>query len=318
MIDVSLSAGVDVGSTWLDLGFHPFARPIRARNSDSGVETIVAALRLRGVGKVALEAIGGYARKLVAALIEADLKVFVVNPRRIKAFRDAEGLIAKTDKLDAGLIARFAHAMAHELRPLPDAEQAILKALSTRRRQLTESIAIEKTRLKQAFDPLIVESCREMIAILEDTRRVIEADLDRRIDAQDRMARRRAILSSIPGVGAHISALVVVEMPELGAIDRKAAASLAGLAPHPSQSGLSRGRNAISGGRPCVRAAFYMAALVATRSHPKFKQAYLDLRAAGKPAKVALVAIARRLVTLANALIRNDMTFENAAFAATS
>jgi transposase len=241
MIDASLSAGVDVGSTWLDLGFHPFAKPIRARNSEAGIETIIAALRERGVAKVALEAIGGYGRKLVAALIEADLNVFVVNPRRIKAFRDAEGLIAKTDKLDAGLIARFAHAMAHELRPLPDAEQAVLKALSTRRRQLTESIAIEKTRLKQAFDPLIVESCREMIAILEDKRRLIEADLDRRIDAQDRMARRRAILSSIPGVGAHISALVVVEMPELGAIDRKAAASLAGLAPIPRNPGFPAG-----------------------------------------------------------------------------
>ena len=310
------SAGVDVGLRWLDLGFYPFVKPIRAPNSDQGIETIIAALRERGVAKVALEAIGGYGRKLVAALIEADLNVFVVNPRRIKAFRDAEGLIAKTDKLDAGLIARFAHAMAHELRPLPDAEQAVLKALSTRRRQLTESIAIEKTRLKQAFDPLIVESCREMIALLEDKRRAIEADLDRRTDAQDGMARRRTILPSIPGVGARISALVV-EMPELGAIDRKAAASLAGLAPHPSQSGLSRGRNAISEGRPCVRAAFYMAALVATRSHPKFKQAYLDLRAAGKPAKVALVAVARRMVGLANALIRNDMTFENAAFAAT-
>ena len=117
MIDASLSAGVDVGSTWLDLGFHPFAKPIRARNSEAGIETIIAALRERGVAKVALEAIGGYGRKLVAALIEADLNVFVVNPRRIKAFRDAEGLIAKTDKLDAGLIARFAHAMAHELRP---------------------------------------------------------------------------------------------------------------------------------------------------------------------------------------------------------
>ena len=215
MIDASLSAGVDVGSTWLDLGFHPFAKPIRARNSEAGIETIIAALRERGVAKVALEAIGGYGRKLVAALIEADLNVFVVNPRRIKAFRD---LIAKTDRLDAALIARFAHAMAHELRPLPDAEQAVLKALSTRRRQLTESIAIEKTRLKQAFDPLIVESCREMIALLEDKRRAIEADLDRRIDAEDRMARRRAILSSIPGVGARISALVIVEMPELGAI----------------------------------------------------------------------------------------------------
>lgn len=316
MIDASLSAGVDVGLRWLDLGFHPFVKPIRAPNNDQGIETIIAALRERGAVKVALEAIGGYGRKLVAALIGADFRVFVVNPRRIKAFRDAEGLIAKTDRLDAALIARFAYRMAHELRSLPNAEQAILKALSTRRRQLTESIAIEKTRLKQAFDPLIVESCREMIAILEDKRRLIEADLDRRIEAEDAMARRRAILSSIPGVGARISALLVVEMPELGAIDRKAAASLAGLAPHPSQSGLTR--NAISGGRPCVRAAFYMAALVATRSHPKFRQVYLDLRAAGKPAKVALVAVARRMVGLANALIRNDMTFENAAFAATS
>lgn len=314
MTDMFLSAGIDVGSAWLDLGFHPFAKPIRARNNEGGVGAIVAALRQRGVGRVALEAIGGYARKLVAALIEAEVTVFLVNPRRIKAFRDAEGLIAKTDKLDASLIARFAHAMAHELRPLTDVEHEILKALSTRRRQLTESIAIEKTRLKQAFDPLILESCREMIAILEGKRRTIEAELDRRIGAEDRMARRRAILASIPGIATRISTLVVVEMPELGLIDRKAAASLAGLAPHPSQSGLARGHNAISGGRPCVRSAFYMAALVAVRTH-RFKQVYLDLRAAGKPAKVALVAVARRIVTLANALLRDDITFKNASFA---
>jgi transposase len=315
MNDLSSSAGVDVGSLWLDLGFHPFAKPIRAPNTEAGIATILAALRERGAGKVAIEAIGGYARKLAMALIEAGVKVFLVNPRRIKAFRDAEGLIAKTDKLDASLIARFAHAMAHELRPLTDVEHEILKALSTRRRQLTESIAIEKTRLKQAFDPLILESCREMIAILEGKRRTIEAELDRRIAAEDRMARRRAILASIPAIATPISTLVVVEMPELGLIDRKAAASLAGLAPHPSQSGLARAHNAISGGRPCVRSAFYMAALVAVRTHPRFKQIYLDLRAAGKPAKVALVAIARRIVTLANALLRDDITFKNASFA---
>jgi len=315
MTDMSLSAGIDVGSAWLDLGFHPFAKPIRARNNEAGVGTIVAALRQRGVGRVALEAIGGYARKLVAALIEAEVTVFLVNPRRIKAFRDAEGLRAKTDRLDASLIARFAHAMAHELRPLADTEQAVLKALSTRRRQLTESIATEKTRLKQAFDPLVVASCREMIAILEEKRQIIEHDLDRRIEAEVRMARRRAILTSIPGIGPRISSLLVVEMPELGVIDRKAAASLAGLAPHPSQSGLSSGRNAISGGRPCVRAAFYMAALVATRSNPNFRRAYRQLRDAGKPAKVALIAIARRMATLANALIRDDITFENSASA---
>jgi transposase len=312
---MTLSAGVDVGSTWLDLGFYPFAKPIRARNDAMGIETIVAALLARGVGKVALEAVGGYARRLTAALIEAGLRVFVVNPRRIKAFRDAEGLIAKTDRLDAGLIARFAHAMAHELRPLSDAGQATLKALSTRRRQLTESIAIEKTRLKQADDAPVVASCREMIAILEEKRQAIEAELDRRIEAEAALARRRAILASIPGIAARISTLVVVEMPELGALDRKAAASLAGHAPHPSQSGLSPGRNAIAGGRPCLRAAFYLAALNAVRHHPRFKQIYLDLRAAGKPAKVALVAIARRIVVLANALLRQDITFDQANFA---
>ncbi len=138
MLESSVSAGVDVGSTWLDLGFHPFGKPIRVRNNEAGIATIVAALGQRGVGRVALEAIGGYARRLTAALIEADVTVFMVNPRRIKAFRDAEGLIAKTDKLDASLIARFAHVMADELRPLRDAGQAGLKALSTRRRQLTE------------------------------------------------------------------------------------------------------------------------------------------------------------------------------------
>jgi transposase len=315
MTSMLLSAGVDVGKTALDLGFYPFAKPIRAHNDETGIETIVAALQARGVGKVALEAIGGYARRLTAALLEAGLTVFVVNPRRIKAFRDAEGLIAKTDKLDASLIARFAHLMAHELRPLSDAGQATLKALSTRRRQLTESIAIEKTRLKQAYDMPVVASCREMIAILEEKRQAIEAELDRRIEAEARMARRRAILASIPGIAIRISTLVVIEMPELGLIDRKAAASLAGHAPHPSQSGLSQGRNAISGGRPCLRAAFYMAALNAVRHDPRFKQIYLNLRAAGKPAKVALVAIARRIVVLANALLRQDITFEQANFA---
>ncbi len=200
MLESSVSAGVDVGSTWLDLGFHPFGKPIRVRNNEAGIATIVAALGQRGVGRVALEAIGGYARRLTAALIEADVTVFMVNPRRIKAFRDAEGLIAKTDKLDASLIARFAHVMADELRPLRDAGQAGLKALSTRRRQLTESIAIEKTRLKQAFDPLILNSCREMIALLEDRRRAIEAELDRRIEAEDRMARRRAFCPLCPAL----------------------------------------------------------------------------------------------------------------------
>jgi transposase len=316
MLSIAPSAGVDVGQAYLDLGFFPSAKPLRAPNTPEGIERIIAALHVKGAEKVVLEAIGCYGRKLVCALVEAGFSVFVVNPRRIKAFRDAEGLIAKTDRLDARLIARFAHKMSQDLRPLSDTQLLTLKALSTRRRQLTELAAMEKTRLKQAEDAMVLASCREVIAILEEKCAAIEAELTRLIESDAPMTRRRDILRSIPGVGARISTLVVVEMPELGAIDRKAAASLAGLAPHPSQSGLSKGRNAIAGGRPCLRAAFYMAALVAARTNPKFKKLYQDMRAAGKPAKVALVAIARRLVALANALLRDDITFDKANFAA--
>lgn len=310
MLSIAPSAGIDVGQQYLDLGFFPATKPMRVANTDEGVARIVALLHEKGAGKVAVEAIGSYARKLVCALIAAGFSVFVVNPRRIKAFRDAEGLIAKTDRLDAALIARFAHKMSHHLRPLPDAELLTLKALSTRRRQLTELVAMEKTRLKQAADAVVIESCREVIAILQEKCAAIEEELIRQIQADPRLAHKHEILRSIPGVGQRIATLVTIEMPELGAIERKAAASLAGLAPHPSQSGLFRDRNAIAGGRPCVRTAFYMAALVASRTNPKFKQPYKEMRAAGKPAKVALVAIARRLVVLANALVRDDLLFK--------
>jgi transposase len=153
------------------------------------------------VSKVVLEAIGSYGRKLICALVEAGFSVFVVNPRRIKAFRDAEGLIAKTDRLDAALIARFAHTMSQDLRPLPSNELLLLKALSTRRRQLTELVAMEKTRLKQAADAIIVDSCKEVIAMLEEKCAAIEEELTRLIENDARMARRRDILVSISGVG---------------------------------------------------------------------------------------------------------------------
>ena len=162
---------------------------------------------------------------------------------------------------------------------------------------------------KAAFDGALCTPSR-IIATLEKAC----GALTRRISVDARLARKREILVSIPGFGQRISTVVITDMPELGIIDRKAAASLAGHAPHPMQSGLWKGRNAIAGGRPCLRAAFYMAALVAARTNPKFKQIYKDMRQAGKPAKVALVAIARRLVALANALMRDDLTFDNSRF----
>ena len=315
MLAPTLVAGIDVGKSFLDLGFDPAAKPLRFRNDGPGIAALIDALRHRGAAKLALEAIGPYAHALTGALVAADFEVFLADPRQVRAFRTAEGRIAKTDRLDAGLIARFARSMPDRLRPAPAPEQVALKALSTRRRQLTELIAMEKTRLAQVVDAGIAASHRAVIAALEAACAEVERELDRRIDADAALARKREILVSIPGIARRTASVVITDMPELGSLGRKAAASLAGLAPHPDQTGRLPGRNAIAGGRPCLRTAFYMAGMVAARCHPHFRAQYQAMRAAGKPAKVAIVATGRRLVALANALIREDKTFDESRLA---
>ena len=309
MTCTALTAGVDVGKTFLDLGFHPTSKPVRHKNDADGIAKLVALVKKRGVLSVAIEAIGPYAQRLVAGLTAAGVAVSIVDPRRIRAFRTAEGRIAKTDPLDAGLIARFAHVMKEHLRPAPSADQIALKALSTRRRQLTELIAMEKTRLAQAVEAEILDSHKTVIKALTAVCAEVESELARRIAADRALARKSEILLSIPGIGARIAPLLITDMPELGALDRKAVASLAGLAPHPNQSGVGPGRNAIAGGRPCIRSAFYMAGMVAARSSPAFKGTYKALREAGKPPKVAIIAMGRRVALLANALLREDKLF---------
>jgi len=265
---LACAAGIDVGQRFLDIGLAPSGRTFRVPNAADGITAIVKRLTQAGVGRVVLEAIGPYAQRLIAALSVAGFEVGVVNPRRIKAFRDAEGRRAKTDRLDARLIARFALAMTDAIRPLPSADQLALRALSTRRRQLTEMIAMEKTRLKQAAEPLLLDSHRATIADLTHQCALIEAELARRIAGDDELARTLKILKSIPGIGERVATVLVTDLPELGRSDRKAIASLAGLAPHISQSGNAPPRAAIAGGRPCVRTALYMAALVASRRNP--------------------------------------------------
>jgi transposase len=218
--------------------------------------------------------------------------------------RIAEGKRAKTDRLDAGLIARFALIMEDASRPVPNSKAFEIKALSTRRRQIVEMAAMEKTRLKQTLDEAVAVSCRAMIALLNQERARIEAQLDDMLSGPADQESRR-LLQTIPGVGPAVSLTLLADMPELGSMDRKSAASLAGLAPHPDESGARIGKARISGGRPCVRAALYMAAISAVRSEAGFKQEYLALRAAGKPAKVALIAVARRIVAAANSILKS-------------
>jgi transposase len=304
-----MAAGIDSGQRYLDVGFAPSGKTFRVANLAEGIATLIERLTQAGIRRVVLEAIGPYAQRLVQALAAAGFEVGIVNPRRIKAFRDAEGGRAKTDRLDARLIARFALAMSDAVRPLPTAEQSALKALSLRRRQLTEMIAMEKTRLKQALEPILIDSHRAAIADLCAECARIEAELARRIAHDPDLARILDILRSIPGIGERVATVLVTDLPEIGQRDRKAIASLAGLAPHVSQSGNAPPRAAIAGGRPCVRAALYMAALVAARHHPQLKASYNAMREQGKPGKVALIAIARKLLVTANALVKNNTPY---------
>ena len=303
---MSCVAGVDVGRDYFDVGLAPSGRVFRTTNGANGVASVIGRLRRAGAQRVVLESIGGYGARLVRGLAQAGFEVGVVDPRRIKALRIAEGKRAKTDKLDAQLIARFAMIMQDVARPIPSAKAFEIRALSTRRRQLVEMAAMEKTRLKQALDPQIADSCRSMIALLSEERMRVEAKLEKAVMAEQANLRRSQLLQTIPGVGPAISMTLLADMPELGGMDRKQVAHLAGLAPHPDRSGTHQGAAHIGGGRACVRAALYMAAVSASRTDKGLRQEYKALRSAGKPAKVALVAIARKIVVSANSMLKHD------------
>lgn len=306
------AAGIDVGRDYFDVGLAPSGKAFRVANGPSGVAAVVDRLQREQVGAVVLESIGGYAARLIRALADAGLRVGVIDPKRIRALRIAEGRKAKTDRLDAKLIARFALIMQDAARPVPSAQAFQIRALSTRRRQLVEMIAIEKTRLKQTLDEPVAQSCRTMIALLSTERARIETDMQALLLDNPRNQERSHLLQTIPGVGPTISMTLLADLAEIGSLDRKAVASLAGLAPHPNDSGTRQGKAHISGGRPCVRAALYMAAVSATRSDKGFRREYLALRAAGKPAKVALVAIARKIVVAANSMLKTNQPWTKA------
>jgi transposase len=304
------AAGIDIGRDHLDVGIAPSGRVFRTNNDLHGIRAVVDRLGRAGVGRVVLESIGGYAQRLVRALADAGFEVGVIDPKRIRALRIAEGKRAKTDRLDAGLIARFALMMQDVARPIPSPKAFEIRALSTRRRQLVEMIATEKTRLKQTLDEDISDSCRRMIAQLGVERAAVEAKLQSQLLDQAGGPERSRLLQTIPGIGPAVSMTLMADLPELGSADRKAIASLAGLAPHPNQSGTRTGQAHISGGRPCVRAALYMAAVSATRSDKGFRREYQAMRAAGKPAKVALVAIARKILVAANSMIKTNQPWQ--------
>ena len=236
----------------------------------------------------------------------------VVNPAQVRPFAQAVGKRAKTDPIDAAMIARFAHDTKPELRPLPDEATQLLADLVARRRQIVEMIVAERKRERRATVRRIKKSIARLIAALEKELVEIDAEIDDGVRGSPAWREKEDLLASVPGVGPVVARTLIAELPELGTLDRTKIASLAGLAPYTRQSGQWKGKSMIGGGRDSVRCALFLAALVAARHNPVLKAFRDRLAAAGKPKMVALIAVARKLLTILNAILRDQKPWQPA------
>jgi len=303
MTDRAVFVGIDVSKAQLDVALRPEDR-FAAPNDETGIARIVDRLRSAGPTLIVLEATGGLELPLAGALVAAGLPVVVVNPRQIRDFAKATGRLAKTDALDAAVLAHFAEAIRPTPRALPDEQTQALSALLTRRRQLLEMLAAEKNRLSQASSP-VRKSVRAHIAWLQRALTQVDRDLAHAIQQSPVWQEKEALLRTVPGVGPVLATTVLAELPELGTLTHKQIAALVGVAPLNRDSGTLRGKRTVWGGRAPVRTALYMAALVATRFNPVIAVFYHRLRQAGKAKMVALVACMHKLLTILNAMLKH-------------
>jgi len=301
--------GIDVAKDRLDVAQRPGTEAWWVTNDDRGIADLVARLKALRPTLVVLEATGGVELPLVGALAAVGLPVVVVNPRQTREFARATGRLAKTDAIDAQVLARFAEAVRPALRPLPDAASQQLSGLVARRRQVIEMLTAEKNRLRTAA-PAVRDHIKEHILWLERSLSDLDSELGQAIHSSDIWRAQDNLLQSAPGVGPVLSTTLLAELPELGSLNRKEIAALVGVAPLNRDSGTLRGRRTVWGGRSQVRAALYMAALVASRFNPVIRAFYQRLEAAGKPKKVALTACMRKLLTILNAMMRHQAPWQ--------
>lgn len=295
--------GIDVSKATLDVGVHPTGESWQSANEPHAISELVERFRAEPPELIVVEATGGYERALVAAFGIAGLPIVVVNPRQVRDFAKAMGLLAKTDRIDAGVLALFGERIRPELRELPGEDVQELEALLARRRQILEMLGAERNRLEHAKGA-VRKDLQEHIRYLEKRLKKVEAEMDDRIKVSPIWRAKDELLRSVPGIGPVVARTLIGELPELGTLSKKRIASLVGVAPFPCDSGTKRGQRIIWGGRASVRSALYMAAVVGVRHNAALKQFYQRLRAAGKPAKVALVACMRKLLCILNSMIR--------------
>jgi transposase len=303
---MEITVGIDVSKAQLDVHVHPTGESFAVGNDEAGVEALAERLgRLEGLVCIGIEASGRYERLAVAQLASAGLPVVVLNPAQVRHYAQAIGQRAKTDPIDARLIALFVEAVRPAPKPMPDAQTDELQALMARRRQLVAMLVTEKARRAQATPGLVRTSIARVVTMLQDDLKELDGHIDKMVRGTPVWRDKEDLLASVPGVGKDIARTLLAELPELGSLSPRQIAALAGLAPYTRQSGKWRGKSFIGGGRPAVRAKLFIGAMVAARHNPTLKIFRDRLIANGKPKLVALVATARKLLTVLNAILRD-------------
>jgi transposase len=307
-----MCVGIDVAKAELVISVLPGPERFTVENDEPGVRALARRIAASRPQLIVLEATGGYELLAVAALAAVALPVVVVNPRQVRDFAKATGQLAKTDRIDADILARFADVVRPEVRIIPDVAAQELDALLTRRRQLLEMLQAERNREGQVFGrgkKQVRKSLTMHITLLERELQKTDTDLSEMVRQSPVWRERDELLRSVPGVGPVLSRTLLADLPELGRLSRRAIAKLVGVAPLSRDSGTLRGRRFVQGGRAAVRGVLYMAALVATRRNAVIREFYLRLVAVGKPKKLALVACMRKLLTILNTMVRTNTTW---------
>lgn len=303
--------GVDVSKNWCDLAVDGHRQTQRFNADETGLAELTVAVKILQPKLIAMEASGGCETPFRQTLQQAGWPVAVVNPRQIRNFAGAMNQLAKTDRIDALVIARFAAMMQPNPAEIPEENQETLQALQTRRQQVVDSLTQEKNRLGTTRNAPMKRRIQQIIEVYEQQLKELNEELERCVQADAKLQQQAALLTSVPGIGDVTARALLVEMPELGRLNRRQTARLAGLAPLNRDSGKFRGKRMISGGRKSVRRALYMATLVATRHNQTIREHYQHLLHQGKKKLVALVACMRKLLNILNAILKNQQPWRN-------
>ena len=306
----AIYVGIDVSKDRLDVAVRPGGESFVVSRTGGGIDELIERLKSLSIRLVAVEATGGFETVVAAGLAGAGLPVVVVNPAQVRAFATALGKRAKTDPIDAAVIAHFVEATKPQIRQLPDATTRLLADLVARRRQIVEMIAAEGQRARRISVPRLKKGIARLRKALEKELAELDDDISDHVRGSPAWAEKEDLLASVPGIGPTIARTLIAELPELGSLDRRQIAALAGLAPWTRQSGQWRGKSFIGGGRKSVRRVLFMGAMVAARFNPELKRFRDKLVAAGKPKLVALIAVARKLLTILNAILRDKAPWQ--------